>query len=55
MKSIIGVILIGAATAQLGLAFAPAVFITYLGTAIVVSMMILSGLIAARINRLKSS
>lgn len=58
MKNItvaLAAVVTGSLTAQLGLSFAPALFVTYLGTAIVVSAMVLSGLITVRIIGLSSS
>lgn len=52
MKTAIAVVVAVAAggiAAQLGLEFAPDIFVTYRGTVIVVSVMLVSGLTAAKI------
>lgn len=43
-------VLVGSLTAQLGLSYAPALFTTYFGTGIVTSVMLASGLIAAKVS-----
>jgi len=47
--TVIAAILAGSLTAKIGLSFAPAIFTTYAGTAIVIVVMAISGLAINRV------